>query len=175
MAEFFLGQINLFALDFTPRFFAACNGQSLPINQNQALFSLLGTFYGGNGTSTFNLPDLRGRVAIGAGQGPGLPNYSLGQTGGSETVTVNASTMPGHTHALAATTQTATRRVAAGSMLAADTSTNAEYYAVPGTVTPLSPSAIANNVGGSQPHENRQPYLTVNFCIAISGIFPSRN
>lgn len=174
MANPFIGQISLCGLDFAPRFWAFCNGQLLAINQNAALFSLLGTQYGGNGQTTFALPDLRGRVAIGMGQGAGLPNYVIGQTGGSETVTLLATNMPGHTHLLAATTQTATRRVAAGSMLAADTSTNAEYYAVPGTVTPLSSNAIGS-VGGNQPHENRQPYLSLSYCIALSGIFPSRN
>lgn len=174
MSEAFLGQITLFAFDYAPRFFAQCNGQILAISQNSALFALLGTTYGGNGQTTFALPDMRGRVGIGIGQGPGLPNYVWGERGGVETVTLTTATMPSHTHALTATTQTATGRVAAGQMLATDTSTNADYYAVPGTVVALDPSSIGA-AGGGQAHTNLQPYTTINFCIAIAGIFPSRN
>lgn len=174
MSDFFIGQINLFGFDFAPRFWAQCNGQLLPINQNQALFALLGTFYGGNGTTTFALPDLRGRVPISIGSSPQLGSVSIGQVGGIESVTLISANLPAHNHMLAATTQVATRRPPAGRMLATDTSTNAEYYAPPGTVTPLSPNSIGQ-AGGSSPHENRQPFLAGNFCIAIAGIFPSRN
>jgi len=169
MSDFFIGQINLFSFDFAPRFWAQCNGQLLPINQNAALFSLLGTFYGGNGTTTFALPDLRGRVPIGFdGSNP------VGTAAGVESVTLTSTNLPAHTHALAASTQVATRRPPPGRMLATDTSTNAEYYAPPGAITPLSPNSLGS-AGGTSAHENRQPYLAGNFCIALSGIFPSRN
>lgn len=174
MSDVFLGQISLFAFDFAPRTWAQCNGQLLPINQNQALFALLGTFYGGNGTTNFALPDLRSRVPIHFGAAVTGTNYQLGETGGAESVSLSAANMPSHNHTLNATTQVATRRVATGRMLATDTSTNAEYYAPPGTVTPLNSGAIAAT-GGGAPHENRQPYLAANFSIALSGIFPSRN
>lgn len=174
MTDFFVGQINLFGFNFAPRFWAQCNGQLLAINQNQALFALLGTSYGGNGTTTFALPDLRGRVPISYSNPSQSPNFSLGQVGGQETVTLTTAQLPAHTHALAATTQVATRRVPTGRMLATDTSTNAEYYAPPGQVTSLSPNSLGS-AGGTSPHENRQPYLAMNFCIALSGIFPSRN
>lgn len=169
MTDFFIGQINLFGFDFAPRFWAQCNGQLLAINQNQALFALLGTNYGGNGTTTFALPDLRGRVPIGFGN-----SNPIGQATGVETVTLISANLPAHTHALAATTQVANRRVPTGRMLATDTSTNAEYYAPPGATTPLSPNSLGS-AGGTSAHENRQPYLAANFCIALSGIFPSRN
>lgn len=174
MTDFFIGQINLFGFDFAPRFWAQCNGQLLAISQNQALFALLGTSYGGNGTTTFALPDLRGRVPIGFGNSGTLGSFAIGQAAGAEAVTLTTSNLPAHTHTLAATTQVATRRVPTGRMLATDTSTNAEYYAPPGTTTPLSPNSITAT-GGTSPHENRQPYLATNFCIALSGIFPSRN
>lgn len=174
MSDVFLGQISLFAFDFAPRGFALCNGQLLPINQNQALFALLGTFYGGNGTTTFALPNMQGRVPISFGSSAVSGNVSLGQVGGVEAVTLTTATLPTHNHPLAATTQVATRRVPTGRLLATDTSTNAEYYAAPGTVTPLSANAIGS-VGGNGAHENRQPFAVINFCIALQGIFPSRN
>lgn len=174
MSDVFIGQISLFAFNFAPRFWAQCNGQLLPINQNQALFALLGTSYGGNGTTNFALPDLRGRVPVHYGTAVTGTPYQIGQTGGAESVALTTVNLPSHNHTLNATTQVATRRVAPGRMLASDTSTNAEYYAPPGQVTPLNPNAITAT-GGGVPHENRQPYLTANFSIALSGIFPSRN
>lgn len=169
MSDFFIGQISLFGFNFAPRFFALCNGQLLAINQNTALFSLLGTTYGGNGTTTFALPDLRGRVPVSFGAG-----FSQGQAAGAETVSLSTANLPAHNHALAATTQVANRRIPTGRMLATDTSTNAEYYAPPGQTTSLGPNSIGPT-GGGAPHENRQPYLAINFCIALQGIFPSRN
>lgn len=174
MSQPFLGQIILFAFNFPPRRFARCDGQLLSIAQNNALFALLGTVYGGDGQTTFGLPDLRGRVPIGFGAGPSLTNYAIGQKSGVETVTLNSTNLPAHTHSLNASTQVATSRVSNGRMLATDTSTNAEYYAPPGQVTAMDPNAITAT-GGNAPHENRQPYLTANFCIALQGIFPSRN
>lgn len=174
MSDVFVGQISLFSFDFAPKRWAQCNGQLLAISQNQALFALLGTTFGGDGSTTFALPDLRGRVPIGYGASAQSGNVQMGQRGGAEAVTLTDATLPSHTHALTATSQVANRRIPTGRSLATDTSTNAEYYAIPGQVTPLSPSAIGPT-GGSQPHENRQPFLAVNYCIALMGIFPSRN
>jgi microcystin-dependent protein len=167
MAEPFLGSILIFGGNFAPQGWAFCNGQLLPINQNQALFSLLGTTYGGNGQTTFALPDLRGRVPIHFGQGPGLSSYSEGQVGGVESVTLIATQMPQHQHVQPATN--------------ADEGTNRPNSAVParGGVyaagsdgSALAPTSPA---GGNQAHENRQPFLAINFIIALQGIFPSRN
>lgn len=167
MAEPFLGEIRLFAGNFAPKGWAFCDGQLLPISQNTALFSILGTTYGGNGQTTFALPDLRGREPIHAGQGPGLQSYTLGESAGEEAVTLNVNQLPAHTHAQPATN--------------ADEGTNKPGSAVPakGGVyagssdgTTMSPTTVS---GGSQPHDNRSPYLTVSFIIALQGIFPSRN
>lgn len=174
MSDCFVGQISLFSFDFAPRGWAQCDGQTMAISQNQTLFALIGVAYGGNGVDSFNLPDLRGRVPIGYGQSAQSGVVALGQAGGSETVTLAAANLPGHSHALTGSTQVANRRIPAGRQLATDTSTNAEYYAPPGQMTALAPTAIGPT-GGSQPHENRQPYLTINYCIALNGIFPSRN
>jgi microcystin-dependent protein len=167
VAEPFLGMIILFGGNFAPRGWAFCNGQLLAINQNTALFSLLGTTYGGNGTTTFALPDLRGRVPLHFGQGPGLSSYVEGQVGGVENVTLLANQMPAHTHSQPAT--------------AGDETTNRPNAAVParGGVYASSPDgsnlAATTSAGGGQPHTNLQPYLTLNYCIALEGIFPSRN
>jgi len=161
----FLSEIRLFSINYPPKGWALCNGQTLPINQNQALFSLLGTTYGGNGQTTFQLPDLRGRVPIHFGSG-----FSLGQTGGQEAHTVTAAEMPQHTHALAAGTEVGTLIVPGGSLLAR---TPSNPYADPGNLAVMSAGTVTT-VGGSQPHENRQPYLTLTFCIALVGIFPSQ-
>ena len=167
MAEPFLGQIMLFAGNFAPAGWAFCNGQLLSIQQNTALFSILGTTYGGNGQTTFALPDLRGRAPIHFGQGPGLSSYSLGQIAGVETVTLNVTQLPAHQHAQPASN--------------AEQDTNRPNNAVParggvyaasGDGSALDPSTA---VGGNQPHENRPPYLAMNYVIALQGIFPSRN
>lgn len=174
MSDAYVGQISLLAFKFAPKGWAQCNGQLMQIEQNQALFALIGAAFGGNAVSTFALPDLRGRVPVGYGVSGPVGTVALGEIGGSETVTVQTPQLPGHTHTLAASTQVATRRVPAGRLLAADTSTNAEYYAPPGQTTVLSPDSIGL-FGGGQAHENRQPYLTINYCIALVGIYPSRN
>jgi len=174
MSDVFVGQISLFAFDYAPKGFAQCNGQIMQIQQNAALFALIGVTYGGDGITTFALPDLRGRVPIGYGTSTQSGQVVLGQVGGAEAVTLSSTNLPAHNHALAASTQVATRRPPPGRMLATDTSTNAEYYAVPGQVTALSPASIGVT-GGNGPHENRQPFLTINYCIALQGIFPSRN
>lgn len=168
--EPFLGEISLVPYNFAPRGFAFCQGQILAIAQNTALFSLLGTTYGGNGESTFALPDLRGRVAVSTGQGPGLSNYDLGQIGGSETVTLTQNQMPAHGHGAASTQAAATSTRPSNQFPAAGQA----VYGAATDGTTLNPGFI-QNTGGSQPHSNVQPYLGLNYIIALEGIYPSRN
>ncbi len=166
MAEPFLGEIRLMSFGFAPRGWALCNGQLLPINANAALFSLLGTAYGGDGRTTFALPNLQGRVPIHRGG-----SHFLGERGGANTHTLAAAELPTHTHALNVSTAANGGNVSpAGRFLGAG---NNVYHA-PTAFTAMHPLTVAN-VGSGQPHENRQPYLTINFCIALAGIFPSRN
>ncbi|MBD2753686.1 phage tail protein [Spirosoma validum] len=180
--EPFIGQICLFPYNYAPRGWAFCQGQLLQINQYTALFSLLGTTYGGNGQTTFGLPDLRGRVAISSGQGPGLGSYSLGQVAGTENVTLNSNQMPSHSHALmgstdAATASTISNNVPAtsnGSTEGSETPVTVNAYAAANNLVPANPNAIGA-AGGNQGHDNMQPYLCLNYCIALEGIFPSRN
>jgi len=181
MAQPFLGDIEAFPYNFAPRGWAFCAGQILPIAQNQALFALLGTTFGGNGTSTFALPDLRGRVANGSGQGPGLAAYTLGQTGGEEQHTLVLNEMPAgaHNHAITAVNNGTT----AGTNIPSGSVTLGSGYASEGGSPPVNIySAAAPTVGmgtlaatGGQPHENRMPFLGLNFCIALQGIFPTQN
>ncbi len=165
MADPFLSEIRLFSFNYAPSGWAMCNGQLLPINQNQALFALLGTTYGGNGQTTFALPDLRGRVPIHVGNG-----HSLGERAGEHAHTLSIAELPTHTHVANAASNDASMDAPAGNLLA----TAANQYAAPPGVTSLHPQTLGN-VGGSQPHQNMQPYLTLTFCIALQGIFPSRN
>ena len=165
MTDPFIGEIQLFPFGFAPRGWAQCNGQLLPINQNQALFSLLGTMYGGDGRTTFALPDLRGRAPLGVG-----PGYDQGQRAGEELHTLFFSELPAHSHGANASSASPSTPSPAG---AAWADTGANNYAA-------SPSAqMAGNAitptGGGQPHENRSPYLALNFCIALVGVFPSRD
>jgi microcystin-dependent protein len=162
----FMSELRIMSFNFAPVGWAECNGQFLPINQNQALFSLLGTMYGGNGQTTFALPDLRGKVPIHVGQG-----FSLGQASGQESHTLTQSEMPAHTHLAQATSSTAATNLPTGNLLA---SINAPQYNPPSGLTTLAPSTVTN-VGGSQPHPNQQPFLVLNICIALSGAFPSQN
>jgi len=175
MSEPFIGQIMLVPYNFAPRGWAFCNGQILPIAQNTALFSLLGTTYGGNGQTTFALPDLRGRVPVSSGQGPGLQNYDLGQVGGSETQTLTVNEMPLHNHtfALGAIDDDANLGLAANNYLANVASPGQVYRSGPPDTT--LGTQITATVGGNQPVEILQPYLGLNYCIALEGIFPSRN
>jgi microcystin-dependent protein len=168
----FVGEIRMFGFSFAPQGWALCNGQLLPIAQNQALFSLLGTTYGGNGTTTFALPDLRSRVPVHQGQGPGLSPYAAGQAGGTETVTLAAADMPQHTHPVQASSSAATSDNPAGRALAR--SASHIYHSEPGPHAVMNANMLGE-AGGSQPHDNIQPYLAVTFCIALTGIFPAQN
>jgi microcystin-dependent protein len=174
MSSPFVGEIRMYGFAFAPRGWALCNGQALAILQNQALFSLLGTTYGGNGVTTFSLPDLRGRVPVSFGAMPGGVTMVLGQAGGAETVTLNATTTPQHSHQVAATTTTANKRPPAGKLFAADNASVADYYRSPTAPVALDSRSLSNT-GGSQPHNNMQPYTVTNYCIALQGLFPSRN
>ena len=182
MAEPFLGEIEAFAFNFAPRGWALCAGQVLPINQNTALFSLLGTTYGGNGTTTFQLPDLRGRVANAFGQGQGLGNYGLGQTGGQEshTLILNEMSSGGHSHAVTAKNNGTTGGTNIPSATVGLGAAYASGAGSPVAVNIYSSAAPTIAMGslaptGGQPHENRMPFLGLNYCIALQGLFPSRN
>lgn len=171
----FIGEIRWVAFNFAPPGWAPCAGQILQINQNVALFSLLGTTYGGDGRTTFGIPDLRGRVQIGQGMGPGLTLRNLGDEGGEETVTLTVNQMPAHTHPALATTNTATSDSPAGRVLANVSAGGPDpkiYSSGDGNVS-LGASTIGA-VGGGQPHDNMPPFLTLNCIIAVEGIFPSR-
>ena len=165
MAEPFLSEIRLMSFNFAPKGWAMCNGQLLPINQNQALFALLGTTFGGDGRVNFALPDLRGRAPMHVGSG-----HNLGERAGEENHTLTQAEMPQHTHGVNAAKQDANTNLPAGSLPAIA----ANAYAPPSALTTLAAGTVGN-VGGSQPHTNQQPYLTLNFCIALQGIFPSPN
>jgi microcystin-dependent protein len=167
----FLGEISIFAFGFAPRGWAFCNGQLLAIAQNQALFALLGTTYGGNGQTTFALPNLQGRAAVSQGQGPGLSPYTLGQTGGETAHTLTSQEMPSHTHGANPSSDT-TQMSPQAHYWAPNINGNATYSTTSTGV--MSPNAVATS-GNSQPHANMQPNLPINFCIALSGVFPSQN
>jgi microcystin-dependent protein len=165
MAEPFLSELRLMSFSFAPKGWAMCNGQLMPINQNQALFSLLGTTYGGDGRVNFALPDLRGKTPIGVGAG-----HTLGETGGAQTVTVSLQQLPLHPHIVQASNASADTISAPGNMLGATSG----RYTGPTSLTSLNPTTV-NSVGGSQAHTNMQPFLVLNWCIALQGIFPSPN
>lgn len=159
----FLGELKLVAFNFAPQGWAQCSGQFLPINQNQALFALLGTMYGGNGQTTFALPDLRGRAPIMQGAG-----FSVGQSGGQEFHTITAGELPTHTHNLVGVSQGADQSIPARLASANN------LYGAPADLTTITADSVTT-VGGSQAHENRSPFLTLVWCIALTGIFPSQN
>jgi len=165
MGEPFLGEIKIMSFGYAPRNWAMCNGQFLPINQNQALFSLLGTMYGGNGQTTFALPDLRGQTPI------HFNTNTQGSKGGQQAHTISISEMPLHTHVLQASNTAGNVANPSGSTLAQASNV---YSANQGNLVALNPASVTN-VGGSQAHQNMQPFLTLNFCIALIGIFPSQN
>ncbi|MEA2490081.1 MAG: hypothetical protein QOH21_1873 [Acidobacteriota bacterium] len=169
MADPFVAEIRIFPFNFAPKGWAWCDGQLMPLSQNTALFSLLGTTYGGDGKSTFALPDLQGRAPMHPGQGPGLSLHDLGETGGSETVTLLESEIPAHSHAYSASARAADNLNPGAALFGAGT---AMYAPVAGLVS-MAPEALAP-AGGDQPHNNMQPYLTFYFCIALQGVFPPR-
>lgn len=170
MAEPFLSEIRVFSFNFPPKGWAFCNGQLLPINQNQALFSLLGTTYGGDGRVNFALPNLRGRTPIHTGSG-----HTLGESAGSTSVTLSIANLPTHTHIAQDVSDIADQPSPVGNFLASvDTAVFEAVYADPTGLAAMGPQAVANT-GGSQPHTNMMPYLTLSFCIALQGIFPSPN
>lgn len=169
MADPFVAEVRAFPFNFPPRGWAFCDGQIIPIAQNTALFSLLGTVYGGNGKSNFALPDLKGSAPMQCGQAPGLSNRPLGDSGGTETVTLSLDEIPQHSHAPFASGRDGDSQNPGGAMLAAGSTIFTEAT----QLTAMSPSSVAL-VGGGLPHNNMQPYLTVNFCIALQGIFPAR-
>lgn len=171
MADPFVAEIRVFPFNFAPTGWAFCNGQILPLSQNTALFSLLGTTYGGDGKSTFALPNLQGSVPIHPGQGPGLSLYDLGQVGGSEYVTLLQSEIPAHTHGLmTAADDQYESNVPTNNAL---TRSNLNIYSNSLTITQMAPQSLSV-AGGSLPHNNMMPYLTLNFCIALQGVFPAR-
>ena len=197
MSEPYIGEIKLVAFNFAPRYWAMCDGQLIAIAQNQALYSLLGTYFGGDGRTTMGLPDLRGRVPIHQGQGPGLNSYVWAQKGGSETVTLNASQMPSHSHAatlseLTYSSYTPANAEAADSDKPSENNDSVLGAAVQGgravnvyntkapdrellsKISAFSGSIEILNTGGSQSHYNMQPFLTLTYCIALSGLYPSR-
>jgi len=166
MADPYLSEIRIFSFSTPPKGWALCNGQLLPINQNQPLFALLGTTYGGDGQTTFALPDLRSRAPIHQGSG-----FTLGERGGQEAHTITASEMPAHTHQMSGSGNGPTVTAPTNNFFS--TGTGFTPYAATSNVA-MDPTCISN-VGGSQPHENRSPYIALNFCIALQGIFPSQN
>jgi microcystin-dependent protein len=169
MAEPFLGEVRIFGGNFAPRGYASCDGQILSIAQNTALFSLLGTTYGGNGQTTFALPDLRGRVPLHfSGSTP------LGSRAGVENVTLTTAQIPAHDHGVRASAEAAGATNPTGNVLAKKPRFGADVYAPPASLIALAPASVANS-GGGQPHPNQQPYLALTFVIALAGVFPSRN
>ena len=174
MSDPFVAEIRIFPFNFPPTGWAFCDGQLMPISQNTALFSLLGTMYGGDGKSTFALPDMQGNVPMFWGQGPGLSLYDQGQMSGSQTVTLLTSEMPLHTHALKAFATPADLNEPQDGAVLTRTVNGALYNTTNSNLTALAPQALTP-AGGSLPHNNMMPFLTLNFCIALQGIFPPRS
>jgi microcystin-dependent protein len=170
----FVAEIRIFPFNFAPKGWAWCDGQILPLSQNTALFSLLGTTYGGDGKSNFALPDLEGRAPMHPGQGPGLSLHDLGETGGSETVSLLESEIPGHSHTMMGYSAPGNRTIPSGNAISRTTGSTPF---VPGSPAPPQVNMSDNAVtpaGGDQPHNNMQPYLTLFFCIALQGVYPPR-
>jgi microcystin-dependent protein len=169
----FVAEIRIVPFNFPPRGWALCNGQLMPISQNTALFSLLGTNYGGDGKSNFALPNMQGNAPMHWGQGPGLTNHDLGEMSGTESVTLLESESPAHAHALRASTRPGDNSIPTPTMSLAVSAGAFAYVGGNPALAGMSPTALAP-VGGNQPHNNLQPYLTLNFCIALQGVFPPR-
>lgn len=167
----FVAEIRIFPFNFAPKGWAFCDGQILPLSQNTALFSLLGTTYGGDGKSNFALPNMQGNVPMHPGQGPGLSLHDLGETGGSDNVSLLESEIPSHSHALSTSAADATTRIVSGQQPA--TGIGVGLYGPTNPIVNLNPNALAP-AGGDQPHNNLQPYITLNFCIALQGVYPPR-
>ena len=174
MSQPFVGQIIAVGFNYAPAGWAMCQGQLLPISEYEALFALIGATFGGNGTSTFGLPDLRGRAALGVGQGQGLGSYVLGQVGGVESAALTSAQIGSHTHGLAAAA-TATTSTASSSAVLGTPEAATPIYATSGAGATLAAGAVSPTPGGGLPHENRQPSLTINYIISLFGVFPPRN
>jgi microcystin-dependent protein len=173
MADPFVAEIRIFPFNFPPKGWAFCNGQLLPIAQNTALFGLLHTIYGGDGITTFALPDLQGSAPMHPGDGPGLSHHDLGETGGSDTVTLQVSEIPAHSHVVSAATPTALVKLPGASVAMAHSRNGNAYQNTPGNMVAMNANTIGP-AGGGQPHNNMQPYLTFYFNIALQGIAPPR-
>ncbi len=169
----FVAEIRIFPFNFAPKGWATCDGQILPLSQNTALFSLLGTTYGGDGKSNFALPNLQGNAPMHPGQGPGLSLHDLGETGGTETVSLLESEIPSHTHVFSAENDIPDSLVPAAGVSLSRASGGNIYQSSPSNLVSLSPNALSP-AGGDQPHNNMMPYLTLNFCIALQGVYPPR-
>ena len=167
----FVAEIRIFPFNFAPKGWAFCDGQLLPLSQNTALFSLLGTTYGGDGKSNFALPNLQGNAPMHPGQGPGLSLHDLGETGGSDTVSLLESEIPSHSHQMSVSSQLATANDVLGQLFAMGDGIN--LYGAATALTQMADQGLAP-AGGDQPHNNMQPYLTLNFCIALQGVYPPR-
>jgi microcystin-dependent protein len=179
MTQPYVGEIRMFGGNFAPSDWAFCNGKSLPISQFQTLFTLIGTTYGGDGQTTFNLPNLQGRLGVGMGQGPGLSPYSIGQAGGAESITLATANMASHNHPLSATTTVATLGSPTGNLTGKTPSSpvNQHMYTLPGSPSPTMGNLNAQSCGtggGNLPHPNMMPSLCVSFIISLNGIFPSQ-
>ncbi len=175
MADPFVAEIRIFPFNFAPRGWAWCDGQLMPVAQNTALFSLLGTNYGGDGLNTFALPNLQGRAPMHPGQGPGLSLHTLGETGGSDNVTLLQSEIPSHSHTLRSSVEDGTQGTLSNGVTLSTSTGGTLYHSTTNTnLVSMSPQALAP-AGGSAPHNNMQPYLTFYFCIALQGVFPARN
>ena len=172
MSTPFIGEIRMFAGNFAPAGWAFCDGQLLPIAENDALFVLIGTTYGGDGQETFALPDLRGRIPVHNGQGPGTSNYVIGEIGGVESVTLTTNQIPNHNHPVFASGNNATDALPGGKVPAVPES---ETYVIPDGSTTVVNMTTATIAGGSQPHDNMMPFLCINFIISLFGIFPTQN
>jgi len=175
MADPFVAEIRIFPFNFAPKGWAFCNGQLMPLSQNTALFSLVGTTYGGDGKTTFGLPNLQGSAPMFWGQGSGLSLHDLGETGGSETITLTQSEMPSHTHNIRAdAADPADVQAPSSAVVLARSSGGNAYGTNPSAMVQLANAMVAS-VGGDLPHNNMQPYLTLNFCIALQGVYPPRS